>query len=77
MGGGRRNITRHPNGASTLLLRLRVTSLPDGGPLPSSPGMAGRPTVIISTSAKLSPTYIGVPTVSGSRLGGQGVKGDS
>ena len=70
MGGGQRNIMRHPNGVSTLLLRLWVTGLPDRGPLPSSPGMAGRLTVIVSASAKLSPVYIGVLTVSGRRLGG-------
>ena len=41
------------------------------------PGAAGRPTVIVSASANLSPMYIGVPAASGSRLGGRGVKGDS
>ena len=70
MGGGWGNITRHPNGVSTLLLRLWVTGLPHGGPLLSSPGMADRPIVIISASGSLSPTYIGVPTVSGCRLAG-------
>ena len=68
---------RHPSGASTLLLRHPVTGFPDGGPLSSSPGAAGRPTVIISASANLSPTYISVPTASGSRLGDRGVKCDS
>ena len=53
MGGRRRNIMECPNGASTLLSRLRVTGLPDKGPLLSSPGMAGRPTVIISASGSL------------------------
>ena len=41
------------------------------------PGAAGRPTVIVSALANLSPTYINVPAASGSRLGGRGVKGDS
>ena len=68
---------RCPSGASILLLRHPVTGLHDGGPLPSSPGVAGRLTVIISTSVTLSPAYINVPTASGSRLGGGGVKGDS
>ena len=68
---------RRPSGASTLLSRHPVTGLPDGGPLPSSPGAAGRPTVIVLASANLSPAYINVPTASGSRLGGRGVKGDS
>ena len=68
---------RHPSGASTLLLRCQVTDLPDGGPLLSSPGAAGSPTVIVLASANLSPTFLSVPTASGSRLGGRGVKGDS
>ena len=68
---------RHPSGASTLLLRHLVTGLPDGGPLPSSPGAAGRLTVIVSASANLSPTYISVLTASWSRLGDRGVEGDS
>ena len=68
---------RHPSGASTLLSGCPVTGLPDGGPLPSSPGAAGRQTVIVSAYANLSPPYISVPTASGSRLGGRGVKGDS
>ena len=68
---------RCPSGVSTLLSRHPVTGLPDGGPLPSSPGAAGRPTVIVSALANLSPTYINVPAASGSRLGGRGVKGDS
>ena len=76
-GGGWRDITRHPGGASTLLMRHPVTGLPYGGPFPFSPGVAGRLTVIISASANLSSAYINVPTASGSRLGGRGVKGDS
>ena len=68
---------RHPGGAPTLLSRHPVTGLPDGGPFPSSPGAAGRLTVVISASANLSPAYINVPTASGDRLGGRGVKGDS
>ena len=68
---------RHPSGVSTLLSRHPVTGFPNGGPLPSSPGVAGRLTVIVSASANLSPMYINVPTASGSRLGGRGVKGDS
>ena len=63
--------------ASTLLVRHRLIDLPDGGPLPSSPGMAGRQTAIVSASGSLSPAYVGVLTASGSRLGGRGVKGDS
>ena len=63
--------------ASTLLLRLLANGLPDGGPLPSSPGVVGRPTIIVSASTNLSPMYISVLTASGSRLGGRGVKGDS
>ena len=55
-GGGWRDITRCPGGTSTLLLRHLVTGLPDGGPLLSSPGVAGRLTVIVSASANLSPT---------------------
>ena len=54
----------HPPGGHQLV------GLPDRGPLSSSSGMAGRPTAIISASGSLSPAYIGVPTVSGSRLGG-------
>ena len=76
-GGGWRDIMRCPSGASTLLSRHPVTGLPGGGPLPSSPRVAGRPTVIVSASANLSPTYINVPTANGSRFGGRGVKGDS
>ena len=76
-GGGWRDITRCPGGASTLLSRHPVTGLPDGGPFLSSPGVAGRLTVIVSASANLSPAYINVLTASGSRLGGRGVKGDS
>ena len=68
---------RHPSWASTLLVRRRLIGLPDGGPLSSSSGMAGRPTAIISASGSLSPVYISVPTVSESRLGDRGVKGDS
>ena len=68
---------RHPSWASTLLARHRLIGLPDGGPLLSSSGMAGRLTAIILALGSLSPTYIDVPTVSGSRLGGRGVKGDS
>ena len=75
--GGWRDITRHPGGAPTLLLRHLVTGLPDGGPLPSSPGVAGRPTVTVSTLGNLSPAYINVLTAGGSRLCGRGVKGDS
>ena len=75
-GGGSRDIMRHPTGASTLLSRHPVTVLPDEGPLPFSPGVAGMSTVIISAFVKLSPMYISVPTTSGSRLGGRGVKGD-
>ena len=67
---------RHPSGVSTLLSRHPVTGLPDGGHLLSSPGVTGMLTVIISDSASLSPTYISVPTASGSRLG-RGVKTDS
>ena len=36
--GGWRDITRHPGGVPTLLLRHLVTGLPDGGPFLSSPG---------------------------------------
>ena len=68
---------RCPSGASTLLSRLWVTGLPDGGPLLSSPGVAGRLTVIASASANLSPIYIAVLTASRSRLGGRRVNGDS
>ena len=76
-GGGWRDITRHPGGVPTLLLRHRVTGLPDGGPLPSSPGAIGRPAVIVLASGNLSPMYINVLTASGSRFGGRGVKSDS
>ena len=76
-GGGWRDIMRCPGVAPTLLSRHLVTGLPDGGPLPSSPGVAGRSTAIVSTSGNLSPTYINVLTASGSRLVGRGVKGDS
>ena len=69
-GGGLRDIMRHPSWASTLLVRHRLVGLPDGGSLLSSSGMAGRLTAIISASGSLSPMYISVPTVSGSRLGG-------
>ena len=68
---------RCPSWASTLLARHRLIGLLDGGPLPSSPGMAGRLTAIISASGSLSPVYVGVLAASGSRLGGRGVKGDS
>ena len=68
---------RHPGGVPTLLSMHPVTGLPDGGPFLSSPGVVGRLTVIISASANLSPVYINVPTASGGRLGGRGVKGDS
>ena len=61
---------RCPSWASTLLAGRRLIGLPDGGPLSSSSGMAGRPMAIISASGSLSPAYIGVPTVSGGRLGG-------
>ena len=61
---------RFPSWTSTLLVRRWLVGLPDGGPLSSSSGMAGRLTAIISASGSLSPTYISVPTVSGSRLGG-------
>ena len=77
MGGGQRNIMRHPEGASTLLLRLWVTSLPDEGPLLCSPGVAGRLTVIISALGSLSSMPFSVLVACGSRLGGRGVKGDS
>ena len=68
---------RHPSWASTLLARHWLIGLPDGGSLPSSNGMAGRPTAIILALGSLSPTYVGVLTTSGSRLGGRGVKGNS
>ena len=68
---------RHPSWASTLLAGRQLIGLPDGGPLSSSSGMAGRLTAIISALGSLSPVYISVLTVSGSRLGGQRVKGDS
>ena len=76
-GGGWRDIMRHPSGAPTLLSRLLVTGLPDGAPLLSSPGAAGRLTVIVSASGNLSPAYVNILTVCGGRLGGRGVKGDS
>ena len=68
---------RHPGWASTLLVRHRHIGLPEGGPLSSSSGVAGRPMAIISASGSPSPVYISVLTISGSRLGGRGVKGDS
>ena len=76
-GGGWRDIMRYPSWASTLLVGRQLIGLPDGGPLSSSSGMAGRLTAIISALGSLSPTYISVLTISGSRLGGRGVKGDS
>ena len=76
-GGGWRDITRCPSWASTLLVGHRLIGLPDGGPLLSSSGMAGRPTAIASALGSLSPTYICVLTISGNRLGGRRVKGDS
>ena len=72
MGG----ITRCPSWAPTLLARHQHIGLPDGGPLSSSSGVAGRPTAIISALGSQSPTYISVLTFSGSRLGGRGVEGD-
>ena len=60
-----------------LLMRHQLIGLPDGGPLSSSSGMAGRPMAIISALGSLSPMYISVLTVSGGRLRGRGVKGDS
>ena len=76
-GGRWRDITRQPSWVSTLLARHWLIGLPDGGPLPSSPGMAGRLTAIISALCSLSPMYVSVPTASRSRLGGRGVKGGS
>ena len=76
-GGGWRDIMRHPSRVPTLLMRHLVTGLPDGGPFPSSPGVAGRLTVIISAFANLSLAYINISTASGGRLEGRGVKGDS
>ena len=55
---------------STLLVRHWLIGHPDGGPLPSSSGVAGRPMAIISASGSLSPAYISVPIVSGGRLRG-------
>ena len=52
------------------LVRHRHIGLPDGGPLSSSSGAAGRPMAIISASGSRSPAYISVPTVSGGRLRG-------
>ena len=66
-----------PSWVSTLLVRCQLVSLPDGGPLLTSSGMAGRLTAIIQASGSLPPMYISVQTVSGSRLGGRGVKSDS
>ena len=54
--------------ASTLLARHRLIGHPEGGPLFSSSGVAGRPTAIIPASGSLSAVYISVPTVSGGRL---------
>ena len=68
---------RHPEGASTLLLGIQGTGLPDGGPLSCSPGAACGPMVIISASGSLSPMPFSVLVACGSRLGGRGVKGDS
>ena len=68
---------RCPSWASTLLVGHQLIGLPDGGPLSSSSGIAGRPMAIISASGSLSPMYISVLTISGSRLGGRGVKGES
>ena len=68
---------RLPSGASTLLSRHPATDLPDGGTLPSSPGAAGRPTTNALAPVNLSPMYISVSTISGSRLGGREVKGHS
>ena len=76
-GGGWRDITRCPSWASTLLAGCQLIGLPDGGPLSSSSGIAGRPTAIVSALGSLSPMYICVLTISGNRLGGRGVKGDS
>ena len=76
-GGGWRDITRCPSWASTLLAGHHLIGLPDGGPLLSSSGMAGRLTAITSASDSLSPTYVCALTIRGSRLGGRGVKGDS
>ena len=56
---------------------VEASSLPDGGPLPSSPGAAGRLTAVISASAPRSPMYISVLTALGGRFGGRGAKGDS
>ena len=68
---------RCPSWASTPLVGHWLIGCPDGGPLLSSSGTAGRPTAIISASGSLSPMYVDVLTISGSRLGGRGVKGDS
>ena len=67
---------RHPGGVPTLLARHLVTGLPDRGPIPSSPRVAGRLTVIVSALDNLSPMYVNVLTTSGSQLSGRGVKGD-
>ena len=61
---------RHPKGASTLLLGLWGTGLPDGGPLSCSPGVAYGPTVIMSALGSLSPVPFSVLVACGSRLGG-------
>ena len=76
-GGGWRVITRHPSWESTLLAGCQLIGFPDEGPLSSSSGMAGRPMAITSALSSLSPMYVCVLTISGSRLGGRGVKGDS
>ena len=66
-----------PQLASTFLVGCRLIGLPNGGSLLSSSGMVGRLMAIILASGSLSPMYVGVLTISGSRLGGRGVKGDS
>ena len=68
---------RLPRGASTLLLRWPVTGLPDGGPLLSSPGVAGRLAGLASATTDLFPAFLSVLAADWSGLGGRGVKGDS
>ena len=66
-----------PGGVLTHLVWSLLTGHPNGGPLSHSPGVTGRPGVIISALSSLPPMAIGILIASGYRFVCGGVEGDS
>ena len=71
------NIARCSGGVLTHLARRLLTGRPNRGPLLHSPGVTGRPGVIISASSSLPPMTISILTAHGHGFVNGGVEGDS